>query len=127
MAATFKFELVTPERVLMSSDVSEVLVPGADGDFTVYAGHAPVISTLRPGVIVAKDGSKATRLYVRGGFCEVAPDSLTVLAEQASDVERMSADGIAAEVKAAEAALAAATTDEARWAANTAIERLKAL
>lgn len=127
MAATFKFELVTPERVLMSSDVSEVLVPGADGDFTVFAGHAPVVSTLRPGVIVAKDGSKATRLYVRGGFCEVAPDSLTVLAEQASDVETMNADAIAAEVKAAEAALAAATTDDARWAANTAIERLKSL
>lgn len=127
MAATFKFELVTPERVLMSSDVSEVLVPGADGDFTVFAGHAPVISTLRPGVIVAKDGSKATRLYVRGGFCEVAPDSLTVLAEQASDVEAMNADAVAAEMKVAEAALAAATTDDARWAANTAIERLKAL
>jgi len=127
MAGTFKFELVTPERVLMSSDVSEVLVPGADGDFTVYAGHAPVISTLRPGVIVAKDGAKATRLYVRGGFCEVAPDSLTVLAEQASDVERMNADAVAGELKAAEAALAAATTDDARWAANTAIERLKAL
>ena len=127
MAATFKFELVTPERVLMSSDVSEVLVPGADGDFTVFAGHAPVISTLRPGVIVAKDGSKATRLHVRGGFCEVAPDSLTVLAEQASDVEAMNADAVAAEMKVAEAALAAATTDDARWAANTAIERLKAL
>lgn len=127
MAATFKFELVTPERVLMSSDVSEVMVPGADGDFTVFAGHAPVVSTLRPGVIVAKDGSKATRLYVRGGFCEVGPDALTVLAEQASDVESMNADAIAAEVKAAEAALAAATTDDARWAANTAIERLKAL
>lgn len=127
MAATFKFELVTPERVLMSSDVSEVMVPGADGDFTVYAGHAPVVSTLRPGVIVAKDGAKATRLYVRGGFCEVGPDALTVLAEQASDVESMNADAIAAEVKAAEAALAAATTDDARWAANTAIERLKAL
>lgn len=127
MAATFKFELVTPERVLMSSDVSEVMVPGADGDFTVFAGHAPVVSTLRPGVIVAKDGSKAKRIYVRGGFCEVAPDSLTVLAELAGDVEAMGADAIAAEVKVAEAALAAATTDDARWAANTAIERLKAL
>lgn len=128
MAATFKFELVTPERVLMSSDVTEVMVPGADGDFTVFAGHAPVISMLRPGVIVAKgEGNRVTRLYVRGGFCEVAPDSLTVLAEQASDVESMNADAIAAETKAAEAALAAATTDDARWAANTAIERLKAL
>lgn len=128
MAVSFKFELVTPERVAMSSSVTEVMVPGADGDFTVFAGHAPVISTLRPGVIVAKgEGGKASRLYVRGGFCEVAPDSLTVLAEQASDVESMNADAVAAEMKVAEAALAAAASDEARWAANTAIERLKAL
>lgn len=128
MAATFKFELVTPERVLMSSEVSEVMIPGADGDFTVFAGHAPVVSTLRPGVIVAKGGDgKGTRLYVRGGFCEVAPDSLTILAESASNVDTMNADAISAEVKTAEAALAAASTDDARWAANTAIERLKAL
>jgi F-type H+-transporting ATPase subunit epsilon len=128
MAGTFKFELVTPERVLMSADVSEVMVPGADGDFTVFAGHAPVVSTLRPGVIEAKgaDG-KAARLYVRGGFCEVAPTNLTVLAEKASDVAQMSADAIAAELKAAETDLAAAKTDEARWIASTAAERLKRL
>lgn len=128
MAATFTFELVTPERVLMSAQVEQVLVPGADGDFTVLAGHAPVVSTLRPGVIEAKatDG-KITRIYVRGGFCEVAPTSLTVLAEKASNADTLSSDAIATEVKAAEADLAAATSDEARWAANTAIERLKSL
>lgn len=126
--ATFTFELVTPERVLMSGPVEQVLVPGADGDFSVMAGHAPVISTLRPGVIEAKaaDG-KVTRIYVRGGFCEVAPDSLTILAERASNADGMSADAVASELKAAEADLAAATTDDARWAANTAIERLKSL
>jgi F-type H+-transporting ATPase subunit epsilon len=128
MAATFTFELVTPERVLMSAPVEQVLVPGADGDFTVFAGHAPVVSTLRPGVIEAKaaDG-KLTRIYVRGGFCEVAPDSLTVLAEKASNADAMSSDAVSAELKAAEADLAAATTDDARWAANTAIERLKGM
>ncbi len=128
MAGHFKFELVTPERVLMSTDASEVLVPGASGDFTVLAGHAPVISTLRPGVILAKgtDG-KATRLYVRGGFCEVAPDSLTILAEKSMDADTLNGDALASELKVAEADLAGATTDDARWAANTAIERLKSL
>ena len=123
----FKFELVTPERVLMSADVEQVLVPGADGDMTVLANHAPVISTLRPGVIEAKgtDG-KTTRIYVRGGFCEIVADGLTILAEQASDADAMSADAIAAELKVAEADLAAARDDNARWLANTAIERLKA-
>jgi F-type H+-transporting ATPase subunit epsilon len=126
--ASFKFELVTPERVMLSTDVEQVLVPGADGDFTVFSGHAPVVSTLRPGVIEAKSGNgKTSRLYVRGGFCEVAPTSLTVLAEKASDVEALSPEAIGAELKAAEGDLAAAKTDEARRVANTAIERLKAL
>jgi F-type H+-transporting ATPase subunit epsilon len=128
MAATFTFELVTPERVLMSAQVEQVQVPGADGDFTVFAGHAPVVSTLRPGVIEAKaaDG-KLTRIYVRGGFCEVGPQSLTVLAEKASNADTLTGDALATELKAAEADLAAATTDDARWTAQTAIERLKSI
>jgi F-type H+-transporting ATPase subunit epsilon len=128
MATTFTFELVTPERVLMSAPVEQVLVPGADGDFTVFSGHAPVVSTLRPGVIEAKaaDG-KLTRIYVRGGFCEVSPDSLTVLAEKASNADTLTGDALASELKAAEADLASATSDDARWAANSAIERLKSL
>lgn len=128
MATAFKFELVTPERVLISADVEQVLVPGADGDMTVLANHAPVISTLRPGVIEAKaaDG-KTTRIYVRGGFCEIGPTSLTILAERASNADAMSADATAAELKSAESDLAAAGDDDARWLANTAIERLKSL
>jgi F-type H+-transporting ATPase subunit epsilon len=128
MATAFKFELVTPERVLMSAEVEQVQVPGADGDLTIMAGHAPVISTLRPGVVEAKatDG-KLTRVYVRGGFCEIAPDSLTILAERASDADAMSADAIAAELKGAEAELAAAGDDDARWIATTAVENLKRL
>lgn len=126
--ATFTFELVTPERVLMSQPVEQVLVPGGDGDFTVFAGHAPVVSTLRPGVIEAKaaDG-KITRIYVRGGFCEVAPTSLTVLAEKASNADALTGDALAGELKAAEADLAAAKTDDERWLAATAVERLKSL
>ena len=128
MAGTFKFELVSPERILVSASVSEVLVPGADGDFTVFAGHAPVISTLRPGILSAKmtDGS-LSRIYVNGGFCEVAPESLTVLAEKAHDVASMDAATIASHVAIAEAVLSGDADDDARLAANTAIAHLKSL
>jgi F-type H+-transporting ATPase subunit epsilon len=128
MAGTFKFDLVSPERVLMSEAAEEVLVPGADGDFTVLASHAPVIAMLRPGVISAKlAGGKTTRLFVMGGFAEVLPDSLTVLAERAMPVDAMDAAVVARETRAAEAELAAATTDEARHIATSALETLKGL
>jgi len=125
MADTFKFELVTPERMALSEDVAQVVVPGVEGEFTVLPGHAPVISALRPGVIevVLPDASK-TRIFVKGGFAEVDADHLTVLAERALAVEEMDA---AAELEAAEAELAAASDDASRLAAASAVERLKAL
>ena len=125
MAGTFKFELVTPERMALSEDVAQVVVPGVEGEFTVLPGHAPVISALRPGVIevVLPDASK-TRIFVKGGFAEVDADHLTVLAERALAVEEMDA---AAELEAAEAELAAASDDASRLAAASAVERLKAL
>ena len=128
MAGTFKFELVSPERILMSAEASEVLVPGAEGDFTVFVEHAPVISTLRPGVVEAKmaDG-KVTRLYVHGGFCEVTPHSLTVLAEKAHDVAAMDATMIASHIATAERVLAGEADDDMRLAAHTAIANLKSL
>jgi F-type H+-transporting ATPase subunit epsilon len=128
MAGNFKFELVSPERVLVATEVSEVLVPGVDGDFTVFAGHAPVISTLRPGILDAKmaNGTSA-RFYVAGGFCEVAPDSLTVLAEKAHDVASMTAATIASHVTAAESVLSGEPDDEARLSATTALANLKSL
>src|SRR5262247_1506253 len=109
MAGTFKFELVTPERMALSQDATQVVVPGLEGDFTVLPGHAPVISALRPGVVdvTLPDASKA-RIFVKGGFAEVNPQHLTVLAERALDVEAMDAGTIAAELAVAEAELAAA-------------------
>jgi F-type H+-transporting ATPase subunit epsilon len=128
MADTFKFELVTPERMALSEDVAQVVVPGVEGEFTVLPGHAPVISALRPGVIevVLPDASK-TRIFVKGGFAEVDADHLTVLAERALPVEEMDAGSIAAELEAAEAELAAASDDAGRLAAASAVERLRAL
>ncbi len=127
MAGTFKFELVSPERILVSTDVSEVLVPGSDGDFTVLAGHAPVISTLRPGVIETKPANGGvTRIFIEGGFCEVTPSTLTVLAEKAHDIATMSKATIAMQLAAAESILQGSDADdEQRRAAHTTIGHLK--
>ena len=88
MADKLSFELVSPERLLMSAQVDMVVVPGGDGDFGVLPGHAPVISTVRPGVleIYAEEGRPPERIFLRGGFADVALDKLTVLAEQAIPV-----------------------------------------
>ncbi len=129
MAGNFKFELVSPERVLVSAEASEVLVPGADGDFTVLAGHAPVISILRPGTMTARlSDDTQSRTYIQGGFCEVTPDSLTVLAEKADDVAKMTQSAIASHITAAEAILAdESIDDERRLHAHTAITHLNSL
>ena len=127
MAGTFKFELVSPERILMSVDADQVVVPGADGDFAVLAGHAPVIATLRPGVLDVTSAAGKKRLFVKAGFVEVDPTRLTVLAQKAYDVDDMSADIIATELKSAEAELAAAQTDDARMMADTLVSELKRL
>lgn len=127
MAGTFKFELVSPERVLLSIDADQVVVPGSDGEFAVLAGHAPVIATLRPGVLDVTAGGSKRRLFVKSGFAEVDPSRLTVLAEKAYDVEEMSSSAIAEELKAAEADLAAAKDDNARRMADTLVSELRRL
>ncbi len=127
MAGTFRFELVSPERVLMSVDAEQVLVPGNDGDFAVLAGHAPVISTLRPGVLDVTAGNVRKRLFVKSGFAEVDPSRLTVLAEKAYDVEELSAAVIADELKTAEAEFAAAKDDFSKRMADTLVTELKRL
>jgi F-type H+-transporting ATPase subunit epsilon len=128
MADTFKFELITPERMVLSADAAQVLVPGVEGEFTVLPGHAPVISALRPGVVdAALADTRKVRVFVKGGLAEVAADRVTVLAERAIPVEAMDAETIAAELQTAEAELAAAGDDAARLAAATAVERLKGM
>jgi F-type H+-transporting ATPase subunit epsilon len=114
--------------MLLSEDAAQVVVPGVEGEFTVLAGHAPVVSTLRPGVVnVTLGDSRTVRVFVKGGFAEVDADRLVVLAERALDLETADAAGIASELQAAEAELAAAATDAARLAANSAVDGLRAL
>jgi F-type H+-transporting ATPase subunit epsilon len=128
MAGTFKFELVTPERMLLSEDAAQVVVPGIEGEFTVLSGHAPVVSALRPGVVDATLGdARKVRVFVKGGFAEVDAERLIVLAERALDLETIDSAGLSAELQTAEGELAAATTDAARLAAASAVDRLRAL
>jgi F-type H+-transporting ATPase subunit epsilon len=91
-----EFELVSPERLLLSEAVEMVVVPGAEGEFGVLPRHAPMISTLRPGVIrVYEKGAVSERIFVAGGFAEVTPARCTVLADQAvpvADIDRAAVD-----------------------------------
>ncbi|MDX2142681.1 MAG: F0F1 ATP synthase subunit epsilon [Rhodospirillaceae bacterium] len=108
MAETLKFELVSPERLLLSEPVEMVVVPGADGYFGVLPKHAPVMSTLRPGVIdVYRNGSIAQQYFVDGGFAEVNAAGVTVLVDEAVPV----------------AEITKAKVDERREAAQTRLER----
>jgi len=127
MAATFNFELVTPERVLMSGEAEQVVVPGTDGDFAVLAGHAPVISTLRPGILEITAAGGHRRVFVKKGVAEADPASLTVLAQSAIAVEELDGARIASELSSAEAELAEANDDPSRLRAATLIDLLKRL
>ncbi|MCC7253908.1 ATP synthase F1 subunit epsilon [Hyphomicrobium sp.] len=127
MAQTFTFELVSPEKVLLAGEAEQVQLPGSEGDMTILPGHAPLTSTLRPGVVdVVLQGSKA-RVFVRQAFAQVAPDRLTVLAEKAYDVTELTGATLSEELAKAEADLAAAKDDEARLVAHQAIETLSRL
>ena len=126
--ATFKFELVSPERLLMSEDVEQVVVPGSDGDFGVLAGHAPVVATLRPGILeVHKINGEKQRIFVLGGFAEVDPSSLTILAQHATNVADLKPDDIARQIASAEADAAIAKDDDARQRTQEIVDRLREL
>lgn len=120
MADKVAFELVSPERLLYSDDCDMVVVPGAEGDFGVLPRHAPVISTVRPGVIdIHDDGKVERRIFVAGGFAEVTESRCTVLAEEAVPVDDI--DTAAAETRLSEAksAFDSAGDESARSAAES--------
>ena len=85
--ATLHLELVSPEKLVFSGEVEQVDVPGAEGDFGVLAGHAPMVTTLRPGILTVHGAGGAQRIVVLGGFAEVSAQGLTVLADVAEAVE----------------------------------------
>lgn len=126
MPDNFRFELVAPERLVMSDDVAQVDVPGSEGDFGVLVNHAPMIASLRPGVLaVYTNGQRRYEVFVRGGFAEVRPDLLTVLAEQAIPVEEIDADTLNQEISNAEEDVADAKDDDTREKAERQLEQLR--
>lgn len=100
--ASLHFELVSPEKLVFSGDVEQVDVPGVEGDFGVLAGHAPLVTTLRPGILTVFSGGKAQKIVVLGGFAEVSAEGLTVLADTADTVEDINRDMIAEHIGALE-------------------------
>lgn len=114
MADTMQFDLVSPERRLASLQVISVLIPGADGDMTVYRDHAPVITTLRPGVMTVTSASGTTDYAVSGGFAEISAEGTSVLAEKAMPISEFKAadiDALVAEATEAGADLTGPAKD----------------
>jgi F-type H+-transporting ATPase subunit epsilon len=97
--ATFHFDLVSPERRVFSGEVDQVDVPGVEGDFGVLAGHAPLVATLRPGILAVHAQGEMQRYVLRGGFAEVNPDGLTVLADFAVSYDELDRADLAAAIK----------------------------
>ena len=119
MADGVKIEIVSPERLVLSAIVRSVTVPGTEGYFTVLGEHAPLMTTLKPGFITATpETGDAQIFFVRGGFADVAPDGLTILAEQASTLADFNPAVIDEDIVAAETELAAATSMEEKSAAT---------
>jgi F-type H+-transporting ATPase subunit epsilon len=86
---TFHFDLVSPEKLAFSGEVDQVDIPGAEGDFGVLAGHAPVVATIRPGILVVRTGGSQQKIIVLGGLAEVSDNKLTVLADVATSMEEL--------------------------------------
>jgi F-type H+-transporting ATPase subunit epsilon len=113
MAEGTKLEIVSPERLVMSETVRSVTVPGADGYFTVLGDHAPLMTTLKPGFITAVDDQGTSHIYfVEGGFADVSPAGLTILADRARDAAEFSRSEIEALIAQKQAAVDAATAEE---------------
>jgi len=115
MAEAFNFELVSPERLLVSEKVTEVVIPATLGEMTVLANHAPTMTTIKPGVVSVKLASgQITKYVVFGGFADILPTGCTLLAESAVHIDEISRDDIAKRIEVARGELEAAPNDEHR-------------
>jgi F-type H+-transporting ATPase subunit epsilon len=124
--AGLHFELVSPARLLFSGEVASVTIPGTEGEMGIYPGHAPVLSTLKPGVVtVYRDGGSTDRIFVKGGMVEVNPQGLTLLAEVAIPMAELDAAALAKQIKNAEEDLADAKPGEATRKATETLNQLR--
>jgi F-type H+-transporting ATPase subunit epsilon len=127
MADKLTFALVSPERELFNGEVDHVVVPGAEGEFGVLPNHAPVMSVIKPGALkVINDGAER-RIFVNGGFADVTPEGLTVLAEEAIDLADIEPAQLEQDLKNASEDLRDANSDAKREAAQRALTRLETI
>jgi F-type H+-transporting ATPase subunit epsilon len=113
MADAFNFELVSPERLLVSEKVSEVVIPATLGEMTVLASHAPTMTTIKPGVVSVKLASGQVNKYVVfGGFADILPDSCTLLADAAIPAAELTVDTLQSRIDTTKAELDRASGDE---------------
>ena len=128
MAEAFQFELVSPERLLVSEQVESVVIPGAEGEMTVMAKHAPVMTTIKPGVVTVKTASGAQERYVVfGGFADILPSGCTLLAESAVHVNDIDRADLARRIQEAKEDAADAKDDEGRSRAEQFLSQLTTL
>jgi F-type H+-transporting ATPase subunit epsilon len=125
--ANFRFDLVSPEKLLFTGDVAQVDLPGTEGDMGVLAGHAPLVTALRPGVVVVYRDLGDMRIVVTGGFAEVGPAGLTVLADSAVPLEEFDRTMLAGEIKDLEEDVADATDGHERDKLAHRLDQLQAL
>jgi F-type H+-transporting ATPase subunit epsilon len=118
--ATFHFDLVSPEKLAFSGEVDQVDVPGAEGDFGVLAGHAPIVAAVRPGILTVTSGGSKQKIIVLGGLAEVSESGMTLLADVATSIEELDHAKFAATIADMEAKLAEKEGSEL----DHAIERL---
>ena len=118
--ATFHFDLVSPEKLAFSGEVDQVDVPGVEGDFGVLAGHAPVVASIRPGILTVITGGTKQKIIVLGGLAEVSDKGLTVLADVATSIKDLDREAFASQISEMEAKLAEKEGSEL----DHAIERL---
>ena len=126
MADKMRYDLVSPERKLASDEADMISIPGAEGDLTALANHAPFLTTLRPGVVKIHNGGQVTEYVVTGGFAELSPDGASILAEEAVAKADVTADWLADRAKAAADVLEAAS-GESRAAAALRVNDFKSL
>jgi len=124
--ATFHFELASPEQLVFSGEVEHVVVPGSEGEFGVLAEHAPLVAMLRPGILTVL-GPEEQRFVVRGGFAEVNPQGLTVLADFAVPVEELDRDVLAGQIRDLEEDVADTAEGPAHDRAAQRLDQLKAV
>ena len=128
MAEAFQFELVSPERLLISEQVESVVIPATDGEMTVLARHAPVMTTIKPGVVtVQKAGGGTERYCVFGGFADILPSGCTLLAESAVSVASINRDDLAQRIQNAREDVADAKEEKTRTKAEEYLSHLLTL